>query len=118
QGSLNIFNGSLDTRIFRRKKSNRSKHQQTRIGIAGTVILDEGIELGVEAFAANFGVNLTANFPPLCRVAGKSEMLHGAGAAIERNPGHNFRMSEVASRPANFPYSIVRFSPGIFQKLQ
>ncbi len=43
------------------------------------------------------------------------KLLHGADRAVDRHPGHHFRMHEVAALAANFPDAVVRLDPDFFE---
>ena len=63
-------------------------------------------------------MNALAQAPPVIERPDKAELLDALDRAIERDPGHDFRVGEMPPRPANLPDSFVGQFPDHFKMLQ
>jgi hypothetical protein len=71
----------------------------------------EGPGLRIETIGADIGVDLRPDPRPAFDVTGQVELLRALDHAIERHPGHDFRICEVLALPAHFPDAFIRFAP-------
>src|SRR4051812_8099923 len=112
---LHILHGAANSRDVWRQKADERDEQHTGVGERRAVRLDEGIDVRVERFCADIGMNLVAHGAPVVDRSVESKRLGALDRAVESNPSHDLRVSEVARRAAYFPDTMVRLIPDLLQ---
>jgi len=110
------LDGAEHPRVTGGQETDERDHQETRIEIVGAIVLDEGVEPGIEAMPADVGMDAVADLAPALDGAVMSEPLDGLDPAVERDPRHDLRMREVPARASDLPDAFVRSIPGRFDE--
>src|SRR5437588_8949150 len=113
QLAFNRLNSATDTFISGGQKTSQRHHEQTGIKRVRSIKLRERFFARVVTALADFCVDLIANSLPalemfVCRAV---TFLNKFDRAIERHPGHHFRVGKMFAPTADFPNSFVRFLP-------
>src|SRR5207302_7431430 len=83
----------------------------------GAVVLNEGVQLGVEAVSAHICMDVLPQAAPALGRTGQPKFLERADRAVKCNPRHDFGMRELSPSPADFPKPLVRQVPDPFEML-
>src|SRR5262249_42408216 len=103
--------------IFRRQEADDGHQQQTRIELAASEALREGVAAAVESKLANHRVHVVANLSPAFQRSMQFETLSITYGAIQSNPCHDLGQGKMATTASHFPNSIVRLLPDSFHML-
>src|SRR6266487_5080803 len=111
--AFNRLNSAAHTLISGRQKASHWHQEQTRVERVRPIKLRERFLARVVTAFADFRVDLIANFLPalemfVCRAA---TFLNKFDRAIERDPGHHFRMRKMFAAATYLPHSFVQFLP-------
>lgn len=109
--ALDGFDRADDAWIVDGEEADEREHEEARVELLGAVELREDAVGGVVTAGADLVVNAIAGVAPAVEFAVELELLEGLDAPIEGDPGHHFRVREVAAGTANFPDAFVGFLP-------
>src|SRR5712691_13273127 len=120
QLALDRRDRATDPRIVGRQEPQLWDQQERGIEIARAVILDEGVALAVIGPVEDLLGDLAPHLVPMLARPVEPELLDRFDAAVESDPGHDFREGELAWWAADLPDALVRLLPDrlqIFEKL-
>ena len=89
---LDGINGAEDAWVIRRKKASKDHAEAGGVERVGAIALNKCVEVLVEAFLADLGVDLVAILFPAFHVAFSVELLVVLDSAVERDPGHGLAL--------------------------
>src|SRR5262245_17988653 len=107
-------NGTAHASIVWRQEADERHQQQTRIELAASEALREGVAVAVESKLANRRVHVVANLSPTFQRCMQFETLSITHRAIQSNPCHDLGQGKMATTASHFPNSIVRLLPDSF----
>ena len=117
--ALDRLHRADDALVVRRQEADDGDHQRRRVQPARAVGLGERAALGVEPALAHLAVDPRAQLAPA--VGGPvlhREALDGADRAVERDPGHDLGVDEVAALAADLPDPLVRLVPRALEEVE
>src|SRR5579871_2701286 len=118
QATLNGVHGATHARIVRRQETHERCHQETGIQFPGAVVLHEGPQFGVEAFAAHLLVNGVTQLAPAIDGASAAKALGRLHRTVQSHPGHDAGMREMAAWTTNLPDPLVGTAPGRLEEFE
>src|SRR5882672_853450 len=98
---------AANTGVGTRQEANQWDHQEACVEVLRTVRLHEGAGVVIEPAFANVAVDRVAQDAPLLHRSLAAELLDRLDRAIDGDPGHDLRMGELLSRPADLPDPLV-----------
>src|SRR5690348_11974603 len=114
---LDAFNRCDYARVLGRKKPDERKKKKAGVNFVRAIRLSEVTKTGIKAKAADVFVDFAANRPPLVEWSVDLQVLRAAYGTIERDPGHDFGVGEMAFAPADLPDSVVGLPPNALEVL-
>src|SRR5262249_23932860 len=110
------LHGSLNTFVAGWKKAHRGHQQEACVELACAEALHEYAASRIVAPLPNGGVNPVACRPPAFDGSRQMVAFDCAYGAIERDPGHHFRMRKLLRVSANLPNAVVGCLPIRFEE--
>src|SRR5690606_20838405 len=108
-----LGHGAGHARIVAGQEADSGNQKQARIDLLRAVGPDEAVELLVEALLADFFMDGLPDLSPALEGTVELEALRALDGAVERDPGHDFRIDEVLRAAAHLPDAFIGALPGI-----
>src|SRR5207245_2550841 len=113
--ALDRFDRAPHPRVFRRQETDRGDEQRACIQVLRSIGLDERAEGRIKRLLAHLRVNLSAQVAPMVERPIEAESLDSLDRAVESDPRHHFRISEMLAPSAHFPDALVWQGPYLLE---